>query len=303
MDCALRTVGLRKVFRGGHVALHGLDLEIPTGSVFGYLGPNGAGKTTTIRLVTGLLRPTAGSAQVLGLDLDRRPDPIQRRIGYLPGRFVAYADLTVDQYLSYLASLRGGVDRATVSALLERFDLDVTRRIAALSHGNLQKVGIVQAFMHRPELVVLDEPTTGLDPIMQQEFLALLRETSGRGATVFLSSHVLSEIATAADTVAVLREGELVTTASVDDLRSRMVRRWDITFVDEEAPAGILRALPGVEDLTIQGRVAYLTLVGPADDLLRAVAPCGVENITTHEGDLTEVFLRFYHREEEAWSA
>ncbi len=250
--------------------------------------------------------------RVLGLDVAGHPDRIQRRLGYLPGRFVAYGDLTVDQYLSYLASLRGGVDRATVTELLERFALDPGRRIAALSHGNVQKVGIVQAFLHRPDLVVLDEPTTGLDPIMQQEFLALVRETSERGGTVFLSSHVLSEIAAAADTVAILREGELVTTASVAELRSRMVRGWEITFVGA-APAEILRTARGVEDLVVGARVAHLTLIGPADELLRAIAPYGVENITTHEGDLTDVFLRFYdddradgragEREVEPWPA
>ncbi|MFC5177575.1 ABC transporter ATP-binding protein [Nocardioides taihuensis] len=302
MDAALQTTGLRKVFRGGHVALRGLDLEVPRGSVFGYLGPNGAGKTTTIRLATGLLRPTAGSVRVLGLELGRDPDRIQERIGYLPGRFVAYADLTVSEYLTYLSSLRGSVEPAVVDRLLERFEVDPGRRIAALSHGNVQKVGIVQAFMHRPDLVVLDEPTTGLDPLMQQEFLALLLETAQRGGTVFLSSHVLSEVAAAADTVAILREGALVTTSTVTDLRSRMVRRWDLAFLDT-VPTELLRSAPGVEALTVQGRVAHLTLVGPADELLRRAAPYGVENVTTHEGDLTEVFLRFYDREEQSWPA
>ena len=206
MEAAVRTSGLRKAFRGT-VALHGLDLVVPTGSVFGYLGPNGAGKTTTIRLLTGLLRPTSGTAEVLGLDVANHPDEVQRRVGYLPGRFVAYPDLTGAEYLRYLAALRGGVDWSGVERLSERFDLDLGRRIGTLSHGNRQKVGLVQAFMHRPDLLVLDEPTTGLDPIMQAEFLTLVGEVSRSGATVFLSSHILSEVEAVADTVAILREG------------------------------------------------------------------------------------------------
>ena len=299
MEAAVRTSGLRKEFRGT-VALQGLDLVVPTGSVFGYLGPNGAGKTTTIRLLTGLLRPTSGTAEVLGLDVASRPDDVQRRVGYLPGRFVAYADLTGSDYLRYLASLRGGVEWSDVEVLAERFDLDLSRRIGQLSHGNQQKIGLVQAFMHRPDLLVLDEPTTGLDPIMQAEFLTLVTEVSRGGATVFLSSHILSEVEAVADTVAILREGTLVRTATIPELRAQVVRRWDVTFATE-VPLEVLRAIPQVTDLRVRDRTAHLALAGSADPLLRAITPYGVENIETHEADLTEVFLRYYTREEEPW--
>jgi ABC-2 type transport system ATP-binding protein len=264
--------------------------------VFGYLGPNGAGKTTTIRLVAGLLRPTTGRVEVLGMELARHRDEVQRRLGYLPGLFVAYPDLTVGQYLHYLASLRGGVDADHVAALLRRFDVEEGRRIGTLSHGNQQKVGIVQAFMHRPDLLVLDEPTSGLDPIMQQRFLDLVRETCATGATVFLSSHALSEVETIADTVAILRAGELVTTASVSDLRAQVVRRWDLTFATV-VPERVLRACRGVAELTVDGRTAHLAVTGSAEHLLRAAAPYGVENVTTHEADLAQVFLRYYEAE------
>ena len=300
MDAALRTFGLGKTFRGGHVALTDVDLTVPAGSVFGYLGPNGAGKTTTIRLVAGLLRPTTGRIEVLGTDLATHRDEVQRRLGYLPGAFVAYPDLTVGQYLRYLASLRGGVDADHVGALLRRFDVDEHRRIGTLSHGNQQKVGIVAAFMHRPDLLVLDEPTSGLDPIMQQHFLDLVRETCAAGATVFLSSHVLSEIETVADSVAILRAGELVTTATMRDLREQVVRRWDLTFA-AGVPEQLLRTCRGVSDLVVDGRTAHLTLTGSAEQLLRAVAPYGIDNLTTHEADLTQVFLRYY--EEDRWPA
>ena len=297
MEAAVRTSGLRKEFRGT-VALQGLDLVVPTGSVFGYLGPNGAGKTTTIRLLTGLLRPTSGTAEVLGLDVASRPDDVQRRVGYLPGRFVAYADLSGSDYLRYLASLRGGVEWSDVEVLAERFDLDLSRRIGQLSHGNQQKIGLVQAFMHRPDLLVLDEPTTGLDPIMQAEFLTLVTEVSRGGATVFLSSHILSEVEAVADTVAILREGTLVRTATIPELRAQMVRRWDVTFASE-VPLDVLRAVPEVSEVRVRDRTAHLALAGSADGLLRAIAAYGVDNIETHEADLTEVFLRYYTREEE----
>jgi len=297
MEAAVRTTRLRKEFRGT-VALEGLDLVVPAGSVFGYLGPNGAGKTTTIRLLTGLLRPTSGSAEILGLDVSRRPDDVQRRVGYLPGRFVAYADLTGHDYLRYLASLRGGVAWPDVELLAERFDLDLSRRIGQLSHGNQQKVGLVQAFMHRPELLVLDEPTSGLDPIMQAEFLTLVAEVSRGGATVFLSSHILSEVEAVADTVAILRDGVLVRTATIPELRAQVVRRWDLTFT-HEVPAEVLRASAQVSEVRVRDRTAHLVLTGSAEALLRAVAPYGVENIETHEADLTEVFLRYYSQEKQ----
>ena len=299
MEAAVRTSGLRKEFRGT-VALQGLDLVVPAGSVFGYLGPNGAGKTTTIRLLTGLLRPTSGTAEVLGLDVASRPDEVQRRVGYLPGRFVGYPDLTGEEYLRYLAALRGGVEWSEVDRLADRFELDLARRLGTLSHGNQQKVGLVQAFMHRPDLLVLDEPTTGLDPIMQAEFLSLVGEASRSGATVFLSSHILSEVEAVADTVAILREGELVRTATIPELRAQVMRRWDVTFV-HEVPADVLRAIPQVAEVRVRDRTAHLVLAGSAEELLRTVAPYGVENVETHETDLTEVFLRYYTHEEEPW--
>jgi len=174
MTPAVRTTGLAKSYHG-RPALRGIDLDVPAAVVFGCLGPNGAGKTTTIRLLAGLMRPTAGRAEVFGVDVVRQREQAQRHIGYLPGDFVAYPHMTGEQYLRYLASLRGGVERAVVETLAKRLDLDLTARIGGLSHGNRQKIGIVQAFMHGPDLLILDEPTTGLDPLIQREFLAMVR--------------------------------------------------------------------------------------------------------------------------------
>jgi ABC-2 type transport system ATP-binding protein len=197
----------------------GLDLEVKTGEVYGYLGPNGAGKSTTIRILLDLIRPTAGRVRVLGLDPRADGVEVRRRVGYLAGDFVVDGRQTGRQLLTYLGNLRGGVAAATVGALADLLGLDLDRQIKGLSRGNRQKVGIVQAFMHEPELLILDEPTSGLDPFLQQEFVRLVQAARQRGATVFMSSHVMSEVQQTADRVGIIRDGALVTVESVESLR------------------------------------------------------------------------------------
>jgi ABC-2 type transport system ATP-binding protein len=296
MQPVIRTADLTKHY-GRTVALDSLDLEVPRGTVFGYLGPNGAGKTTTIRLLAGLLRPTRGSAEVLGLDTVRQDDEVQARIGYLPGEFTAYPDMTGEQYLRYLGNLRGGVDRELVSLLAKRLELDLSRRIGTLSHGNRQKVGIVQAFMNEPDLLILDEPTTGLDPLMQREFLALVREARDAGQTVFLSSHILTEVEAVADTVAILRQGTLVVVESVDGLKARALRRIDLTF-SEPPPATALGTVIGVREVRTTDTTAHLVVEGSTADLIASLALYRVDNIVTHEPDLEEIFLTYYGNQE-----
>ncbi len=288
----IRTEGLTKRF-GDTVALDDLDLEVPRGCIFGCLGPNGAGKSTTIRILLGLLRPTAGSATVLGHDVvgDRRS--VHRQVGYLPGDVSIDPDLTARQYLDYLANLRGGVERTTRDDLLDRLDLDPDRRVGTLSHGNRQKVGIVQAFQHAPELLVLDEPTQGLDPIVQRTFLDLLRETRDRGATVFLSSHVLSEVEEVADLVAVLRDGRLVAATSVAELAERTRRRVELTFVGEPDLVALGR-LAGVDEVAATDGAVSVVVEGSMAELFRLAAPWGIDRVVADEVDLTEVFLHLY---------
>jgi ABC-2 type transport system ATP-binding protein len=293
MDHVIRTRNLTKRF-GRRTALDGLDLDVPPGEVLGYLGPNGAGKTTTIRLLAGLIRPTAGSAIVFGFDAADQYDALQRRIGYLPGDFVAYPDLTGTQYLDYFAHLYGGVERSRIDLLAKRFDLDLGVRIGTLSRGNRQKVGIVQAFMHDPDLLILDEPTTGLDPLMQREFRELLRETRDAGRTVFLSSHVLSEVDAVADTVAILRAGRLVAVQSVQALRDNARRRLDLTFAGEP-PVDRMHAVPGVQELSVDGHTAHVVVSGSTAELIKVVAPYDVTNVLSHEADLETVFLDYYN--------
>ncbi len=288
----VRTRGLTKRF-GATLAVDHLDLEVAPGSVFGFLGPNGAGKTTTIRLLLGLQSPTEGTAEIFGLDCTRARDQIHRHVGYLPGDFVAYPELTGAQYLAFLAALRGGVSPGAVEGLVDRFDLDVTRRLGTLSRGNRQKVGLVQAFMHEPEVLVLDEPTSGLDPLMQQRFRELVASVRDRGATVLLSSHVLSEVEEIADTVGILRSGRLVVVEQLDLLKEHARRHVEITFTGA-VPTEQLRRVTGVQELVVAGRTARLVVAGSMDVLFRVAGAAGVENVVATEASLEEILLGYY---------
>jgi ABC-2 type transport system ATP-binding protein len=292
MNSVIHTEELTKRY-SRKLALTGLDLDVPAGVVFGYLGPNGAGKTTTIRIFAGLLRPTSGRATLLGADVVRDRERVQSRIGYLPGDFVAYPDLTAAEYLRYMGNLRGGVDQDSTTRLAKRLDLHLDETIGAMSHGNRQKVGIVQAFQHDPELLILDEPTQGLDPLVQHEFLAMLREARQAGRTVFLSSHVLSEVEAVADTVAILRQGRLVEVATVAELKAKALRRLDLTF-DEQVPLDLLRAVPGVTEIHANGAGVQLAVEGSTAELLAVAAPYRITSVVSHEPDLEEIFLTYY---------
>lgn len=278
---------------GRTTALAGIDLRVESGVVFGYLGPNGAGKTTTIRVLAGLIRPSGGTATVFGLDVVRDREAVQRRIGYLPGEFVAYPDLTGTEYLRYIAHLRGGVSQAGVRRLVERLDLDLTPKIKALSHGNRQKLGIAQAFMHDPDLLILDEPTSGLDPLVQREFLTMVRDASANGQTVFLSSHVLTEVEAVADVVGILNAGRLAVVDSVHTLKAQAARRIELSF-EGMPPEAELRAAPGVRDITVDRRTARLVVEGSTAALFKTAAPHGIEHVVTHEPDLEEIFMSYY---------
>jgi ABC-2 type transport system ATP-binding protein len=270
-----------------------LTLEVPRGEVFGFLGPNGAGKSTTIRTLLDLIRPTSGRAEVLGLDSRDGSVEIKRRVGYVPGELELYGRMTGGELLEYFGSLRGGLDRARAVTLAERFELDLGRPIHALSRGNKQKVALVQAFAHRPELLVLDEPTSGLDPLMQDAFEALAREAVADGATVFLSSHVLSEVQVVADRVAIIREGRLVDLAAVDELRRRALRRFVVRFA-AAAPGDELARVPVVRELAVEGDVATFRVDGSPDAVVKALARHEVVELTSTEPDLEEIFLAYY---------
>ncbi|SCL68455.1 ABC-2 type transport system ATP-binding protein [Micromonospora citrea] len=294
---AIHTEDLVKTY-GRNRGLTGLDLRVEPGEVYGFLGPNGAGKSTTIRLLLDLIRPTSGRVSVLGVDPRRDGVALRRRIGYLAGDFVVDGRQTARELLTYLGNLRGGVPRGRIDELAARLDLDLGRRIRGLSKGNRQKVGVIQAFMHDPELLILDEPTSGLDPFLQQEFLAMVREARAAGRTVFMSSHVMSEVQQTADRVGIIREGRLVTVARVEELRERAVRRVEIHF-DDPVTEAEFSGLPGVSEVAVTGTTLRCRLDGRADGLVKAAAGHTVVGLLSEEPDLEELFFGYYSREED----
>jgi ABC-2 type transport system ATP-binding protein len=291
------TEGLTKHY-GTTPALQGLDLDVRRGEVYGFLGPNGAGKTTTIRLLLDFIRPTAGRLRVLGVDPRAGGAAPRRRIGYLPGELPDLGRQRAGELLTYFGNLSGGVDPGRVHALADRLDLDLTRPIRSLSKGNRQKVGLVQAFMHEPELLVLDEPTSGLDPLLQQEFAALVREARAEGRTVFMSSHVLSEVEHLADRIAILRDGRLVTVEEVAALKQRAVRRVEVRFASA-VPEAAFAGLTDVRDLQVAGDTVRCVVDGTADALVKAAARFTVISMTSAEPDLEEVFFAYYASKED----
>jgi ABC-2 type transport system ATP-binding protein len=295
---AIDTTGLTKYY-GDQRGVVDLDLDVRAGEVFGFLGPNGAGKSTTIHLLTGQIRPSGGAATVLGLDCWRDRDAVGRRIGFLPGELALYGRLTGARMLDYLAALRGGVPGRTRSRLVDRFAVELDRPIRDLSMGNRQKLGLVQAFMHEPEVLVLDEPTLGLDPVVQRDFQHLVREVRAEGRTVFLSSHSLSEVERVADRVGIIRDGGLVEVAEVSRLKQLAVRRIDVRFalpVGPEAFAGV----EGVRRVEVEGHEARIEVEGSLARVMKVAADHEVVDLHVQEADLEEVFLAYYRGERAA---
>jgi len=294
---AIHTAGLTKHYRDVE-ALIDLDLDVRAGEVFGFLGPNGAGKTTTIRTILDEIRPTSGKATVLGLDTHTDAVAIRRHIGYVPGDLAMYPNLTGRDTLTYFANLRGGVDWTYVDALADRLDADLTKKVGDLSSGNRQKVGLIQAFMNRPEVLIMDEPSSGLDPLIQRAFQAMMREVAAEGRTVFLSSHTLSEVQRVADRVGIIRHGRLIALEAVASLRSKAIRRVELEFASP-VDAAVFTAVPGVRDVTVNNHHAVLSYDGTMDVLLKTVADrYQLVDIATQEADLEEIFLTYYRDEE-----
>jgi len=293
MTSAISCEGVLKRF-GQLRALDDLTFEVPAGTVVGYLGPNGAGKSTTIRILLDLARPDGGKVRVLGSDPHAAGAALRRRIGYLPGELRLDDRLRVDETLRSWARLRGGVDERYVASLCERLGLDPSRAARHLSSGNRRKVGLVGAFMARPELLVLDEPTAGVDPIVQAEVLELVTEARDDGCTVFLSSHVLSEVQRVAEEVVVLRDGRVVTQGGVDDLRRAVRQEVTIVFGDTTVPVDELRAVPNLENLAVRGDEVSGTVAGDPNALLAVLARHPVRHLVLAEADLESAFLQYY---------
>lgn len=292
MAAVIETRGLTKRY-GSHRGIVDVDLSVEQGEVFGFLGPNGAGETTTIRILLDLIRASAGAASVFGIRTADDPVAIHRRVGYLPGEFGLYDRLTGIETLTYFANLRGGVDRSYQASLLERLDLDGSRRFREYSRGNKQKVALTAALQHRPDLLVLDEPTTGLDPLVQQEVFKLVLEAKAEGRTVFFSSHVIAEVERICDRVGIIREGRLVTVDRIEGLRDLNVHHVELRFADA-VPAGPFAALDGVTDVTAEAGTLRMHVAGPLGPVLQVAAPHGLLDLSVREPSLEEIFLTFY---------
>jgi ABC-2 type transport system ATP-binding protein len=291
----IRTEQLTKNY-GPHRGIAEVNLEVREGEIFGFLGPNGAGKTTTIRLLLDLLRPSSGKAFVFGIDASQNPVAIHRRLGYLAGEFGLYDKLTGGETLQYFANLRGGVDPAYVRWLIDRLDLDTSRRYREYSKGNKQKVGLIVALQHRPQLLILDEPTSGLDPLVQQTFFDIVRHATDEGTTIFLSSHIISEVEKTCDRVAIIREGRIVRVADVGALRD--LKLHDVTLVfAAPVPESAFLSLEGVSDLVAQDRTVRLRFSGPVGPLISAASRFTLLDFASREPSLEEMFLAEYGRE------
>ena len=287
---AIRIEGLTKRY-GGVDALSDLDLEIAEGEVVGYLGPNGAGKTTTIRLLLGLVRPTAGCAEIFGLDCQRRAVDAHRRLAYVPGEANLWPSLTGGETLHLLGRVQGRVDIAYRDELIGRFDLDPSKKVRAYSKGNRQKVLLIAALMTRPALLLLDEPTSGLDPLMEQAFRHCIEEARNVGQTVFLSSHILSEVEALCDRVGILRQGRLVEIGTREQMRHLSSLAVEAVF---DASPPDLSGVPGVKRAVIDGRHVHLEIQGSIEPLIDAMAGTGVRELLSREPSLEELFLAHY---------
>ena len=273
-----------------------VDLEVELGEIFGFLGPNGAGKTTTIRTMLDLIRPSSGKAFVFGIESSADPVSIHKRVGYIPGEFALYDRLTGRQTLEYFGNLRGGVDQAYRESLIERFDLDPSKRYKEYSKGNKQKVGVIVALQHRPELLVLDEPTSGLDPLVQQTFFETLHEAVADGATVFLSSHILSEVEKACERVAIIRDGRIAKLGTVDSLRDLAHHQVELRFAGP-VPSDTFAEIPGVSDVVAEDHVLRMRVTGQITPVVRAAAQFELLDFVSREPSLEETFLAQYGHE------
>jgi ABC-2 type transport system ATP-binding protein len=298
MTAVIHTEKLTK-FYGRHRGIVEVDLDVQEGEAVGFLGPNGAGKTTMIRTLLDHIRPTSGRATIFGIETTVDPVAIHRRLGYLPGEFTLYDKLTGGQTLEYFANLRGGVDKLYQQDLIARLDVDPSRKFREYSKGNKQKIGLIVALQHRPDLLLLDEPTSGLDPLVQQEFYAVIREAKADGRTVFLSSHILSEVERTCDRVAIIREGRLARVDRTEALRDLAHHQVELVFAGP-VPTAEFMALPGVSDVVAEDHTLRLRVSGNIAPLVRAAARYELADFVSREPSLEETFLAEYSKDARA---
>ena len=290
--------GLSKMYSGSDKpALDDLSLEIKAGEVYGFLGPNGAGKSTTIRLLMNFLEPSNGYASIRGFDATKDSLEIRKSIGYLSGDFAIYPKMTGRQFLQYMAELQGGVSMSFITDLANKLDADLDKKLGELSRGNRQKIGIIQAFMHSPQILILDEPTSGLDPLVQETFYDLLREAKKRGASVFMSSHILSEVQKTCDRVGIIKAGKLISEDDIAEMSAKAAETFDIIFEDS-APLDALKALNGASVKQVSDKEVTIHMTRRLSPLFAILAKHEVSKIEVHNLDLEESFMHFYEKKE-----
>ena len=279
-------------FYGKNRGIRSVSFEVYPNEVFGFLGPNGAGKTTTIRTLVGLIKATSGSAKILGINALNSHHQLRKEIGYLPGVFSTYSNYTASEFLHFVARMRKVNCTATINEYAERLNVDLTRHIHDLSKGNRQKVGVIYAFMHKPKVLFLDEPTSGLDPLVQREFEKILNEAQARGASIVLSSHVLSEVENLADRIAIINEGEIVVVERISVLKEKALRSIDLYF-DSPMNATQFAGVSRLRDIFVDGELVRCTVTGSEYELLKRAVEHGVVTVHTHEPSLDEIFHEF----------
>jgi ABC-2 type transport system ATP-binding protein len=288
----LKLIGLSKYY-GTSRGIIDLNLEVKQGEIFGYLGPNGAGKTTTIKILLDFIRASQGTVRIFGMDSHLDSVSIRRKIGYLATSPVLYENLSGNEFLTYCMNIKGHEGNIQLRELAERLDCDLDSKIATLSHGNKQKIAVLRALVHKPELIIMDEPTTGLDPIAQNEFEAIIKEMASEGSTILFSSHVLSEVEHLCDRVAIIGDGKLIAVEEISNLKSKQVRILNITFKDNIAIQAF-ENVRGVKNIEILKNKLKCEISGPIDELIKTIANFEVRNISIDEPNLEEIFLSYY---------
>jgi ABC-2 type transport system ATP-binding protein len=293
-DIGIACQKLSKRYKGSDIyALHDLDLTVKAGEVYGFLGPNGAGKSTTIRTLMNFIQPTSGSATILGKDIVNDSVDIKRSVGYLSSDMAMYPKMTGRQFLDYMSELQPATNKSYRKELAKRFKTELDKRLGDLSRGNRQKVGIVQAFMHQPDVLILDEPSSGLDPLMQEEFYALLKESKQRAAAIFVSSHILSEVQKMCDRVGIIRDGKLIVERDIAEMAKEAAHTFDITFVGKP-PVAQLRMINGVTVPNHDDNNVTVHVHGDLSPLLKELSQYDVTRLNARQLDLEEMFMRFY---------
>ena len=289
---AIKIIGLSKYY-GKSRGIVDLNLEVSQGEILGYLGPNGAGKTTTMRILMDFIRASEGTAQIFGMDSHKDSLNIRRNIGYLSTSPVLYENLTGRQFLTYCMNIKGQDETTSFIELAERLNCDLDKKIDTLSHGNKQKIAIIRALAHKPQLVIMDEPTTGLDPFVQNEFESIIRGMAADGSTILFSSHVLSEVENICDRIAIIGNGKLIAVEDVSDLKSKQVRIFTVTFVENVDPK-TFESIPAIKNIDVLNNQLSFEISGPIDNIIKAIAKYEVSDIKIHEPDLEEIFLSYY---------